>query len=98
MARYVRTGKEIVISDAINTVRIDFNTSSTGRNYLYCRLTKQDGANTVTATEVELEYERRWKSMSPAEKVSRSAAISKLIWIDKGRLLDEVISEANEIR
>ncbi|MCA9191031.1 MAG: hypothetical protein KDB03_04700 [Planctomycetales bacterium] len=27
------------------------------------------------ATEVELEYERRWKSMSHAEKVSRSAAM-----------------------
>lgn len=27
------------------------------------------------ATEVELEYERRWKAMSHAEKVSRSAAM-----------------------
>jgi hypothetical protein len=29
----------------------------------------------VNATEVELEYERRWKAMSCAEKVSRSAAM-----------------------
>lgn len=29
----------------------------------------------MTATEVELEYERRWKAMSHAEKVSRSAAM-----------------------
>ena len=29
----------------------------------------------MAATEVELEYERRWKAMSPAEKVSRSAAM-----------------------
>jgi hypothetical protein len=33
------------------------------------------GAITVTATDVELEYERRWKAMSHAEKVSRSAAM-----------------------
>lgn len=26
-------------------------------------------------SEIELEYERRWKAMSPAEKVSRSAAM-----------------------
>ena len=32
----------------------------------------------VTATEVELEYERRWKAMSPAERFSRSAAM--LAW------------------
>jgi len=54
---------------------INFGTSSTGRNRLYCQSTKQDGANTVTATEVDLEYERRWKAMSHAEKVSRSAAM-----------------------
>ena len=29
----------------------------------------------MTATEVELEYERRWKAMSHAEKVARSAAM-----------------------
>ena len=29
----------------------------------------------MTATEVELEYEKRWKAMSHAEKVSRSAAM-----------------------
>jgi hypothetical protein len=29
----------------------------------------------VDATEVDLEYERRWKAMSPAEKFSRSAAM-----------------------
>lgn len=29
----------------------------------------------MTATEVDLEYERRWKTMSHAEKVSRSAAM-----------------------
>ena len=29
----------------------------------------------MTATEVELEYERRWKAMSHAEKISRSAAM-----------------------
>ena len=33
---------------------------------------------TVTATAVELEYERRWKAISPAEKISRSAAM--LAW------------------
>ncbi|OYP35018.1 hypothetical protein CGZ80_13500 [Rhodopirellula sp. MGV] len=32
----------------------------------------------MTATEVELEYERRWRAMSPAEKLSRSAAM--LTW------------------
>lgn len=26
-------------------------------------------------SEIELEYERRWKAMSPAEKVARSAAM-----------------------
>ena len=26
-------------------------------------------------SEIELEYERRWKAMSPAEKISRSAAM-----------------------
>jgi hypothetical protein len=30
---------------------------------------------TMTATEVELEYERRCRAMSPAEKISRSAAM-----------------------
>jgi hypothetical protein len=29
----------------------------------------------VESSEIELEYERRWKAMSPAEKVSRSAAM-----------------------
>ena len=29
-------------------------------------------------SEIELEYERRWKAMSPAEKVARSAAM--LAW------------------
>ena len=29
-------------------------------------------------SEIELEYERRWKAMSPAEKVARSAAM--LVW------------------
>jgi hypothetical protein len=29
----------------------------------------------VETSEIELEYERRWKAMSPAEKVSRSAAM-----------------------
>ena len=29
----------------------------------------------MTDTEVDLEYERRWKAMSHAEKVSRSAAM-----------------------
>ena len=32
----------------------------------------------MTVTEVELEYERRWKAMSPAERISRSAAM--LAW------------------
>ncbi len=51
----------------------------------------------VTATEVELEYERRWKAMSPAEKISRSAAmfawtrqqISRRIRSDSPSLSDE---------
>ena len=38
-------------------------------------LARKYGAITVATTEVELEYERRWKAMSPAEKVSRSAAM-----------------------
>jgi hypothetical protein len=29
----------------------------------------------VEQSEIELEYERRWKAMSPAEKVARSAAM-----------------------
>lgn len=29
----------------------------------------------VESSEIEQEYERRWKAMSPAEKVSRSAAM-----------------------
>lgn len=29
----------------------------------------------MESSEIELEYERRWKAMSPAEKVSRSAAM-----------------------
>jgi hypothetical protein len=29
----------------------------------------------VETSEIELEYERRWRAMSPAEKVSRSAAM-----------------------
>lgn len=29
----------------------------------------------MVAKEVELEYEKRWKAMSPAEKVSRSSAM-----------------------
>ena len=48
--------------------------SSYGINCLYW-LTNQNGAMTVTASEIDLEYERRWKAMSPAEKVSRSAAM-----------------------
>lgn len=32
----------------------------------------------MTANEVELEYERRWLARSPAEKISRSAAM--LAW------------------
>ncbi len=32
----------------------------------------------MTATEIELEYDRRWKAMSPAEKISRTAAM--LAW------------------
>lgn len=32
----------------------------------------------MTPTEVEMEYEKRWKAMSHAEKVSRSAAM--LAW------------------
>jgi hypothetical protein len=29
----------------------------------------------VETSDIDLEYERRWKAMSPAEKVSRSAAM-----------------------
>ena len=29
----------------------------------------------MESSEIELEYERRWKTMSPAEKVSRTAAM-----------------------
>ena len=29
----------------------------------------------VEQSEIEIEYERRWKAMSPAEKVARSAAM-----------------------
>jgi uncharacterized Fe-S cluster-containing radical SAM superfamily protein len=32
----------------------------------------------VEQSEIELEYERRWKAMSPAEKVARSSAM--LAW------------------
>ena len=32
----------------------------------------------VEMSEIELEYERRWKAMSPAERVARSAAM--LAW------------------
>jgi hypothetical protein len=53
----------------------------------------------VTATEVELEYERRWKAMSPAEKISRSAAmfawtrqqIARRIRIDAPNLSEEEV-------
>lgn len=39
---------------------------------------KQRSKIGVMATEIELEYERRWKAMSPAEKIARSAAM--LAW------------------
>lgn len=40
-----------------------------------CLLDKRNGETRVETSEIELEYERRWKAMSPAEKVSRSAAM-----------------------
>lgn len=48
--------------------------SSYGIHCLYW-LTNQNRALTVTASEIDIEYERRCKAMSPAEKVSRSAAM-----------------------
>lgn len=33
------------------------------------------GESAVNETEVEREYEKLWKAMSPAEKISRSAAM-----------------------
>ena len=36
------------------------------------------GARTVTASEIDLEYRRRLKAMSPAEKIARTAAM--LAW------------------
>lgn len=42
---------------------------------LCCFLDNRNGETRVETSEIELEYERRWKAMSPAEKVSRSAAM-----------------------
>lgn len=52
-------------------------TASDGSDRLYSFDTT-NGENAVTPTEVEMEYEKRWKAMSHAEKVSRSAAM--LAW------------------
>lgn len=50
----------------------------------------------MTKTDIDIEYERRWKAMSPAEKVARSAAMFAWTRQQMARRIREIDSDLSE--